>query len=114
MNRDTGSALALIDHIRQSVADIITTRLGTRVMRRDYGSQLPDLIDQPVNATTRLRAYAAIITALMRWEPRIRISSVQLSDVTLAGQVELVLEATLVDANEPLSLAIPLKLGASQ
>ncbi|MCP1605722.1 hypothetical protein SAMN05216577_11062 [Pseudomonas citronellolis] len=114
MNRETGSTLALTDHIRQSIADIITTRLGTRVMRRDYGSQLPDLIDQPVNATTRLRAYAAITTALMRWEPRIRISSVQLSDVTLAGQVELVLDATLVDANEPLSLAIPLKLGASQ
>ncbi|MNP17787.1 Lysozyme [compost metagenome] len=63
MNRETGRPIALLDHIRQSVADILTTRIGTRVMRREYGSQLPDLIDQPFNAATRLLAYAAITSA---------------------------------------------------
>ncbi|WBG63411.1 baseplate assembly protein [Pseudomonas citronellolis] len=113
MNRDTGSSISLIDHIRQSVADILTTRVGTRTMRRDYGSQLPDLIDQPFNTTTKLRAYAAIVAALIRWEPRIRISQVQLSSVTMTGQVELTLECTLVDDNEPLNLQVPLSMGAS-
>lgn len=113
MNRYTGGAISTLEHIRQSIGDILTTRIGTRVMRREYGSQLVDLIDQPANATTRLLAYAAIAMALMRWEPRIRISKVQITDVTLAGQFELTLEATLVDTNEEHSLSIPLRLGAA-
>lgn len=113
MNRHTGGAISTLDHIRQSIGDILTTRIGTRVMRREYGSQLVDLIDQPANAATRLLAYAAITMALMRWEPRIRISRVQLSDVTMAGQIELTLEATIINTNEDHSLSIPLRLGAA-
>lgn len=37
MNRDTGEAVNDIDHIRQSVRDILLTPVGTRVMRRRYG-----------------------------------------------------------------------------
>mgnify|MGYP006175739793 CR=1 FL=1 len=77
MNRETGAALGLVEHIAQSITDILTTRIGTRVMRREYGSQLPDLIDWPHNAATRLQAYAATAMALMRWEPRIRVIEVQ-------------------------------------
>lgn len=113
MNRETGAAIDNLEHIRQSVADILTTRLGTRIMRREYGSQLVDLLDQPANLTTRLLAYAAITMSLMRWEPRLRISRVQLSDVNLAGQVVLTLDATVIDTNESHNLSIPLSLGAS-
>lgn len=66
-------------HIHQSVTNILTTPVGTRVMRRDYGSVLPDLIDRPLNGKTVLRLYAAAVIALMKWEPRLKISRVQLS-----------------------------------
>ena len=49
MNRATGRRITAADHLRQSVADIITTPIGSRVMRRDYGSLVPALIDQPHN-----------------------------------------------------------------
>lgn len=113
MNRLTGSTITEVEHISQSIADILGTRLGTRVMRREYGSQLVDLIDQPGNDVTRLLCYAAITIALMRWEPRIRLSRVQLDAGTMAGQFVLTIEATRVDSNEPLSLTIPLRMGAS-
>ena len=32
-------------HLNQSIADILTTPIGTRVMRPDYGSNIPRLID---------------------------------------------------------------------
>lgn len=112
MNRETGAAIDNLEHIRQSVADILTTRLGTRIMRREYGSQLVDLLDQPGNRNTLLLAYAAIAMSLMRWEPRIRLSRVRLETTSMAGQFELTLEATVVDSNEATSLSIPLKLGA--
>ncbi|MEN1410054.1 GPW/gp25 family protein, partial [Pseudomonas aeruginosa] len=57
MNAHTGGAIDRLAHIRQSIADILTTRIGTRVMRREYGSQLPELIDAPFNDTTRLHRY---------------------------------------------------------
>lgn len=47
MNRATGAAIADLDHTRQSLSDILGTPIGSRVMRRDYGSLLSDLIDQP-------------------------------------------------------------------
>lgn len=113
MNRETGGTISLLDHIRQSIGDILTTPIGSRIMRREYGSQLPELIDQPFNNTTRLLAYAAITVALMRWEARIRLSRVQLSGATLSGQVELLIEGSLVDSNEPFNLQVPINMGAS-
>jgi phage baseplate assembly protein W len=113
MNRETGSAISELDHIIQSSADILETRIGTRVMRRDYGSLIPELVDQPFNDATRLRLYAATAMALMRWEPRITLSRVQFSGVTLQGRVELDLEAALVDSNEVQNLRVPLQLGAN-
>ena len=113
MNRETGAALDLVEHITQSVTDILTTRLGTRIMRREYGSLLPELVDQPFNDFTRLQVYAATVMALMRWEQRISLSSVQLLGATLAGQSTLDLEGSIVDTNEPLSLSVPLRLGGS-
>lgn len=113
MNRLTGSALSTRAHIAQSVEDILTTRLGTRLARRDYGSLLPELVDQPLNDATRLRLYAASVMALMRWEPRLSISRLQLHVAGLSGQAELEVNGSVVDTNEPFSLRMPLQLGGS-
>ncbi|MDR1463632.1 MAG: GPW/gp25 family protein [Azoarcus sp.] len=79
MNADTGRRLSGLAHIRQSIRTILTTPPGSRVMRRDFGSNIPALIDAPLNAATRLRIMAATAEALIRWEPRIRLSRVTLS-----------------------------------
>ena len=112
MNAQTGRTITAAGHLGQSVADILTTPIGTRVMRREYGSQLVDLIDQPGNPATRLLCYAAIAMAVMRWEPRIRISRVQLTDASMAGQFALTIEATVIDSNEQQSISVPLRMGA--
>ncbi|KJH73920.1 GPW/gp25 family protein [Pseudomonas sp. ES3-33] len=113
MNRETGGTISELDHIIQSSSDILETRIGTRVMRRDYGSLIPELVDQPFNDATRLRLYAATAMALMRWEPRITLSRVQFSGITLEGKIEIDLEAALVDSNEVQNLRVPLQLGAN-
>lgn len=76
MQRDSGLPLTDIDHIRQSVRDILLTPQGSRVMRRDYGSLLSMLIDQPQNETLRLQIMSACYMALLRWEPRITLDSI--------------------------------------
>jgi phage baseplate assembly protein W len=78
MDATTGRRLAGIDHLRQSIRDILTTPVGSRVMRRDYGSRLFDLIDAPYSPATKLAIIAATVEALMAWEPRIAVEEVTL------------------------------------
>ena len=111
MNRETGAAISTVEHIGQSIRDILTTRLGTRVMRREYGSLLPELVDQPFNDVTRLRVYAASVMAIMRWEHRVSVTRVQLHGATLQGQVVIDIEGRILDRNQALSMSLPLQLG---
>lgn len=94
----SGRSLQGLEHLSQSVADILTTPIGSRVMRRDYGSLLPELIDQPFNAATRLRLYGAAALALMRWEPRIRLIRIQLYPGPDSGSYVLDMECVLRDS----------------
>lgn len=75
----TGKELDGIEHLRQSVRDILTTPIGSRVMLREYGSQLFALVDAPMNQSTVMDIYAATFDALRRWEPRIQLKSVNVS-----------------------------------
>lgn len=79
MNASTGERMDDMEHIGQSIRDILTTRIGTRCMRREYGSLVPELIDQPGNPATRLRVMAATVMAIIRWEPRVLITRTQFS-----------------------------------
>ena len=110
MNRTTGLAVTGMDHLKQSVADILTTPLGSRLARRTYGSLLPDLVDQPDNPLTRLRMYAATASALMRWEPRLRVTRVQLASGPAAGQVTLELTGEFVPTGQAVGLSAALAL----
>ena len=60
MNAHTGQALSGLDHLRQSIADILSTPLNTRVMRRDYGSRIPELIDQPITPRLSLGYWVGV------------------------------------------------------
>ena len=104
MNRFTGRRLTGIDHLRQSIVDIITTPLGSRLERRQYGSLLPELIDQPANASTRVRLYSAVVSALMRWEPRLRITRVGLVAGDRPGQLVLTVEGEYTPTGKAVGL----------
>jgi len=102
-NATTGKAISGLDHLKQSVRDILTTPLGSRVMRRTYGSRLFQLVDAPLNRGTIVQLYAATVEALLQWEPRItprRVAVVSSS----TGRVEIELEATYTPTGEPITL----------
>ena len=78
LSRTTGKAVEYADHLRQSIVDILTTPIGTRVHRRDYGSILPRLVDRPVNTSLVASVVSGVAAALVKWEPRVRLERVQL------------------------------------
>ncbi|ECG8590756.1 baseplate assembly protein [Salmonella enterica subsp. salamae] len=103
MNRTTGQPLSGTDHIRQSVTDILTTPVGSRVMLETYGSDLPYLVDNPSDTVTQIRIVMSTAVALSRWEPRIRINSVNIAQAS-PGKIALTIAATDVETERAVLL----------
>lgn len=106
MNRETGRAITDAEHIRQSVSDILRTPVGSRVMRRDYGSLLFSLIDQPQTDALKLQIMCACYMALLKWEPRVSITTLTV-ERQFNGQMIVELTGETKDTCESLSLTIP-------
>lgn len=100
MHRATGLWTAdKLEHIRQSLHDIFTTPIGSRIQRRDYGSHLFDLIDAPMNPANRLRLAAALVDAASRWEPRVVLESA-IINTQMDGRTNIAYTARLRDDAE--------------
>ncbi len=111
MNIQSGRRISDIDHIWQSCRDIVTTTLGTRIERSDYGSLLPELIDHPHNQPNNLRLMAATVMALAKWEPRIAIRKIDIYLGMQDGSTMIDMDAVRTDgpqAGNALSINIPL------
>ena len=104
MDSSTGKGLAGLDHLRQSVRDILTTPIGSRVMRRDYGSGLHALVDAPMNRATIVEIMAATATALRKWEPRIKVETVRVDKVE-EGKLEVSLTARYLPSGSSLTVS---------
>ena len=100
MSRDSGRPVAdKLAAIRQSLHDIFTTPIGSRIQRREYGSYLFALIDAPMNPANRLRLAAALVDAATRWEPRVTLESA-IIEVGMDGKTVLNYRARLLDDAE--------------
>ena len=77
MDMNTGKVITDIEYLRQSIWRILSTPIGERIMRPEFGSRLPDLVDHPFNASTRLAMEAATSDSLARWEPTFDIEEVE-------------------------------------
>lgn len=89
VDRRTGRPLAGWSHCLQSIEHILTTALGTMVMARDYGSDVPNRIDRPANEREIAGLAMAAAQALAKDEPAFRLRRAVVKDVTAAGVVEL-------------------------
>lgn len=81
VNRYKGEALNGIAHLKQSIIDILTTPKGSRVMRPEYGCNLPRMLDLPINKGWLSAFQAEVVNALRKWEPRITIKQVKVTAV---------------------------------
>lgn len=112
MNADTGRRLSGKEHIEQSITDILLTPIGSRIQRREYGSMLPELIDQPISDALVLQMMAASVIAITQWEPRIKITSVVFDIKNTTGKAQLQLDAVRVDTGMTDNLSIDLTRGS--
>lgn len=104
----TGENITDIDHVRQSVRDILKTPVGSRIARRTYGSLLFRMTDSTDNPAFKLQLMAACYTALLRWEPRILIEKITITSPE-AAQVVVDLEGTYSATGQPFSFSVPVR-----
>lgn len=102
-----GRAIDGVEHLRQSILDILSTYPGERIMRPEYGSRVRDLIDRPVNAQWLADLYFNVAHAIARWEPRVRVLRVA-AEMTTPGHVTLDLTLRIGADDSPQALRVEL------
>ena len=92
LNAATGGVLEGWPHVVQSLQDIFTTRFGTRIMREWYGSFVPNLLGRTITPNEVTPWFAAVTSAIEQWEPRYRVTRIQIIEVTRDGQLHFFIE----------------------
>jgi phage baseplate assembly protein W len=103
MNINTGADILEINHLKQSISNILTTPIGSRVMRRDYGSNLFNKIDHPVNGELIAEIYLDIVESLFIWEPRFELDQVAVQNIQ-NGKITIDLEGSFLKLGEKITL----------
>jgi len=62
-----------IDSVYQSIGNILATPTLTRLFEPQFGSELEQLLFDPILPETEQSIYDAIIEAIHRWEPRVKV-----------------------------------------
>ncbi len=88
----TGGILTGWEHVVQSLRDIFDTRFGSRIMREWYGSFVPNLLGRLVTPDEVVPYFAAITSAIEQWEPRFRVTQIQMVKVTRDGELHVFLD----------------------
>ena len=89
LDRETMRPIGEWDHVLQSIGMILATPLRTRVMRREFGSELSDLIGRPMTPQIVLAVYAASALAIAQWEPRFTLTGVEMGQATAEGRLSM-------------------------
>lgn len=94
--------------IRQSIYLILMTRRGERVMMPDFGCNLHEYVFELPDGASMNMLREEITDALVRWEPRITDTQVEV-DLDGIGEGKLLLEISYVvrATNNPNNLVFP-------
>jgi hypothetical protein len=99
------------DLVAQSIRMILSTALGERQHRYEFGSDLPRLIFEPVTSSTMVELEQASRVALRDWEPRIRVREITaVEDPVLESKVNLTIVYDIPQTNNRRNLVFPFYL----
>ncbi|MDQ1450760.1 MAG: uncharacterized protein QOK38_626 [Acidobacteriaceae bacterium] len=111
---DTSGQVAMVAYeqdIRQSLQIILATNHGERVMRPEFGAGLRDFVFEPADLSTMHRLQQRVQEALIDWEPRIRVNSVDVSlDASTRSTLSISITYTVRATNNIANLVYPFYL----
>jgi phage baseplate assembly protein W len=108
---DGRGGIALIggeDEIEASLRMILSTALGERVMRPDFGCEIWDLVFDPLGPNTLGTMNHAVRRAAAQWEPRVDLVDVAIDDTASdEGRVDILLTYRIKATNDTRNLVYP-------
>lgn len=87
MDAATGARLTGWAHVEQSLREIFLTAFGHRVMREWWGSFVPYLLGRNLTVRETAPFFAAITSAIEQWEPRFRVTQIEIVEITADGRL---------------------------
>jgi len=107
------SMVSDLEDIKESITILLSTILGERVMRHDFGANLHELVFENMNLTSKTIATSTIKTALVLYEPRVKVNSVELEEGvndSLQGLMNIRVDYTVRAVNSRFNLVFPFYL----
>jgi phage baseplate assembly protein W len=95
------------EDIKQSLSILLSTSLGERVMRADFGADMNQQIFEPMDAAFQPFITDIIKTAIILYEPRVDLDSVDVFIDQPGGRVELTVNFTIVSNNTRSNIVYP-------
>jgi phage baseplate assembly protein W len=97
--------------IEQAILIVLSTALGERVMRPEFGCRIHELVFFPDEPSTRGLAAYYVEEALRRWEPRITVQKVDVySDPGRDGTLLVDIHYIINDTHNERSIVYPFYL----
>jgi uncharacterized protein len=88
------------EDIRQSLQILLSTRIGERVMRPDFGCNLDEMLFENLDITLKTYVTDLIESAILYFEPRIELNAVEIQpDNELEGVLMIHLIYTIRSTN---------------
>jgi hypothetical protein len=96
------------ERIQDAIWIVLSTSLGERLMRPDFGAGVHDYVFQPNSDVIRTRLQSAVNGALLKWEPRIELTNVNVQEGDQPSQVLVSIDYRIRTTNELFNLVYPL------
>ncbi|TEB07868.1 Gene 25-like lysozyme [Pelotomaculum schinkii] len=97
------------EKLKENIKHILLTGIGERVMRRDYGGGLRQLVHDPNNDALRAIVQHQIGKAIGQWEPGVQIQGVTVTQKD--GNLYVEILYLIGRTQQPQSLSVPIGLG---
>ncbi len=110
---DTGNNLLVNssryeESIRESIYIILGTRKGERLMRPDFGCGIHDFVFESINSITLGHIELSITDALTKYEPRIKLIKITISDKDIdRGILLITIQYEVITTNNKFNLVYP-------
>ncbi len=107
MNSENGEISNGTPYLGQLVRDVLITPIGSRVMRRNYGSRLYTLLDNPIDAALVANINVAVVEALTAHVPIISITAIEVNPAegNQTGKIRLTVMGYLISENKPIEIS---------
>ena len=95
------------EDIRQSLVILLSTIKGERVMQPDFGSNMEELLFEPLTVSFAKKISDHIERAILFYEPRIKTDDISFNQDNENGLVEIRIDYTIIATNNRRNIVYP-------